>query len=168
MFAVTANAQMPFSQRTSSVAIEQQVYKKLRRLPNYGVFDHITFRVNGSTVVLDGKVNSLGTRSSAAAEVKRIAGVTQVVNNIDQLPPSPMDDRIRRAALRTFAQHGLGGYFWEVNPDVRIIVERGRITLEGFVMNSGDYHRMNIYANGISGVFEVTNNLIVGRDSRRA
>lgn len=164
----SAKAQAPSYQKTTSAAIEQQVSRKLRRLPNYGVFDHITFRVVGSTVILDGKVNSLGTRRAAAAEVRRIAGVTRVVNNIDQLPPSPMDDRIRRAALRTLAQHGLGGYFWPVDPDVRIIVERGRITLEGEVMNSGDYHRMNIYANGIPGVFKVTNNLVIGRDNRKA
>ena len=148
---------------TPSKTIEQQIYKKLVGLPHYGVFDHITYQVNGGNVILSGKVNSLGTKRDAAAAVKRILGVVSVTNNIDELPPSGFDNQIRRQALRTFANNGLGQYFWEVNPDVRIIVERGHITLEGYVMNKGDYNRMNIYANGIPGVFSVQNNLIVGK-----
>ena len=147
--------------------IEQEIYHKLLSLPNYGVFDHISFQINGGNVVLTGKVLSLGTRRLAAATVKDVAGVVSVVNNIEDLPPSPFDDSIRRRALRTFANNGLSGYFWESRPDVRIIVDRGRITLEGYVINSGDRNAMNIYANGIPGVFEVTNNLQVGGDNLR-
>lgn len=150
-----------------TTAMEQQIFKKINSLPYYGVFDHITFEVNGGTVILDGKVASLGTKSSAAKAVKKVPGVTKVVNNIDQLPPSGMDNRIRRRALQTFANAGLYRYFWENDPQVRIIVEGSRITLEGYVANRGDYNRLNIYANGISGVFSVTNNLIIdsSRDS---
>ncbi|CAN5328860.1 hypothetical protein BH10ACI2_BH10ACI2_15320 [soil metagenome] len=148
-------------------SVEQQIYKKLLSLPNYGVFDHIAFQVNGSSVVLTGKVYSLGTSRLAAANVKDVPGISTVVNNIEDLPPSSFDDSIRRQALRSFGSHGLGGYFWENNPDVRIIVEHGRITLEGYVYNSGDRNAMNIYANGIPGVFEVTNNLKVGSNVLR-
>lgn len=144
-------------------AIEQQVRKKILSLPNYGVFDIIKYDVDGTRVTLTGKVHSLGTTSQAVRSVKRIKGVTEVVNNIDNLPASMFDDEIRIRALRTFNRNGLGQYFWEVNPDVRIIVENGRMTLEGYVYNKGDRDRLNIYANGISGVFAVTNNLIVGR-----
>jgi osmotically-inducible protein OsmY len=151
-----------YGNKASDSSISQQIYHELRMLPHYGVFDHITYQVNGGNVTLSGKVYSLGTTSSLASIVKRIPGVTNVVNNIEDLPPSPSDDRIRREALRTFANRGLSGYFWEINPDVRIIVDRGHITLEGYVMNKGDLNAMNIYANGISGVFSVQNNLIVG------
>jgi len=148
-------------------SIEQQVNKKIHMLTNYGVFDHITFQVNGSVVTLSGKVNSLGTKSEAAASVKRIPGVEQVINNIENLPPSSFDDSIRRRTLQTLARGGLGGYFWEANPDVRIIVDGGHVTLEGHVMNSGDRNRAYILANGVSGVFSVTNNLIVGEEKYR-
>ncbi len=147
--------------------IEQQIYKKLLALPNYGVFDHISFQVTGGNVILTGKVLSLGTRRLAAATVKDVSGVVSVVNNIEDLPPSPFDDRIRRQALRVFANAGLSGYFWETRPDVRIIVENGRLTLEGYVINSGDRNAMNIYANGLPNVFGVTNNLKVGDDAER-
>jgi hyperosmotically inducible protein len=148
-------------------SLEQQVNHKILMLPHYGVFDHITFQVNGSIVTLSGKVNSLGTKSDAAASVKSIPGVERVINNIENLPPSPMDDAIRVRTLQTLARGGLGGYFWESNPDVRIIVEGGHVTLEGYVMNSGDLNRANILANGVSGVFSVTNNLIVGKSQYR-
>jgi len=162
------SAQSFSGSRTGSVkTIEQQVFKKLLTLPKYGVFDHLTYQVNGSTVVLGGKVISLGTRSSAESAVKRIPGVSQVINNIDELPPSPYDDRIRRQALRTFADKGLYRYLWEPNPQVRIIVDSGRMSLEGYVANSGDRNLFNVYAHGIFGTFDIQNNLIVGNDARR-
>jgi hyperosmotically inducible periplasmic protein len=165
---INVNAQnfAPASAAADS-ALERQVYKKILQLPRYGVFDHITFKVNNGTVVLDGKTISLGTRYAAASTVKRIPGVVNVVNNIDELPLSSFDSDIRRQALYTFASKGLGRYFHEFRPDVRIIVENGRITLEGFVSNRGDYNTLNILAHGIPGVFGVTNNLVVGKDLMR-
>ena len=148
--------------RPASKTIEQQIFKKLISLPRYGVFDFINYKFDNGTVILGGKVNSLGTKRDAASAVKRIPGVTNVINNIDELPPSPFDDRIRRQALRTFASAGLYRYFWENNPEVRIIVENGHITLEGNVANSGDRNLLNIYANGIPNVFSVKSNLVVG------
>ena len=160
MFAVGASAQ--------SKTIDQQVNKQIRMLPNYGVFDHITFQVNGPVVTLSGKVNSLGTKSEAEAYIKKVPGVERVVNNIVNLPPSPMDDAIRRQTLRSLSSNGLGGYFWDPNPDMRIIVENGHVTLEGYVMNKGDLNLANITANGVSNVFSVTNNLVVGKDPYRS
>lgn len=142
---------------------EQKVYHELKKLPHYGVFDYIGFTVNGSTVTLTGKTYSLGTKSAAARFVKDIPGVLSVINKIDELPLSSFDDRIRRQAVRTFADHSLSGYLWETDPDVRIIVENGRVTLEGFVHSEGDKNAMNILANGLSGVFRVQNNLVVGK-----
>jgi osmotically-inducible protein OsmY len=146
---------------------EQRINSALLSLPRYGIFDSIKFQVNGDTVTLTGKVYSLGTVGEAAAAVKDIPCVRNVINNITELPPSPMDDAIRRQTLRTFEQNGMGGYFWETRPDVRIIVEHGRLTLEGYVMNSGDFNRLNIYANSVNGVFNVQNNLVIGEDRNR-
>jgi len=148
--------------------IEQQVNSKLRGLLRYGVFDNITYQVNGNTVVLSGKTITMGTKREAAAAVKEIRGVSSVINNIDELPIGSFDNRIRQAAYATFVSRGPGQYFSTINPDVRIIVENGRITLEGFVSSQSDSNLLNILARGLSGVFEVTNNLVVGRDSRRS
>ena len=154
VFAVGAAAQ--------SGSIDNQVYHKVRGLTYYNTFDYISWQVNGSTVTLNGRTATLGTKSEAARAVKDIPGVTQVVNNIEELPPSPFDDQIRREALRQVENHGPAQYFGWPNPDVHIIVENGRITLEGYVSRKSDSDSLNILANGIQGVFQVTNNLKIG------
>jgi len=149
-----------------SGSIDNQVYHKIRGLTYYNTFDYITWQVNGSTVTLNGKTITLGTKDEAARAVKDIPGVTRVINNIQELPPSSFDDQIRREALRQFESRGPGQYFGWPNPDVHVIVENGRITLEGYVARKADSDTLNILANGIPGVFEVTNNLKVGEKPR--
>lgn len=160
---LNANAQgfAPSSKPVKS--IEQQVQKKIRSLPRYNVFDNITATINGSTVILNGKVRSLGTKRDAAEDIKRIPGVTQVVNNIRELPLSSFDDQIRRQIYRSFLSSGPAQYFAEINPDVRIIVDGGNVTLEGYVYRKSDADVMTVLAKSVSGVFSVTNNLIVGQ-----
>ena len=159
LFAFEAKAQTPQS------ALEQKIFKKIIALPYYGVFDHIAYKVEGSTVTLYGKVASLGTRKDAERAVRRIEGVETVINNIQDLPPSGFDNSIRRQLARAFYTDGgsLYRYLQEPNPSVRIIVENGRVTLEGYVSNKGDSNLANILANRASGVFSVRNNLVVGK-----
>lgn len=149
----------------SAQTLERQVFKQLIKLPYYGVFDHIAFKVDGNTVTLFGKVANATNKKSAERTVKRIQGVERVVNNIEILPLSGFDNSIRYRTLRTFANTGgLYRYLHEPNPSMRIIVENGRITLEGFVSSKGDSDLANILANGVSGVFNVRNNLQIGRE----
>ena len=77
-----------------------QTRKELMRLPYYGVFDFLVFSVNGPTVTLGGRVYNASIKKDAEREVKRIAGVENVVNNIEVLSVSPFDDDIRWAAFR--------------------------------------------------------------------
>jgi osmotically-inducible protein OsmY len=143
-------------------SIEDQVYHQILMLPNYGLYDSITAKVNGSTVVLGGSVYSLGTSRDAERAVKRIPGVTHVVNNIRELPLSSFDDQIRRQlTMRIARAGGLYRYLQGVNPPVRLIVDRGRISLEGYVDNRADANLMYITARGVPGAFDVENNLVV-------
>ena len=160
---VDATAQSFAPAAKAPKSVNEQVYRKLRGLMRSNVFDHITWQVSGNTVTLSGKVHTMGTKREAASRVKDIAGVASVVNNIEELPPSPFDDRIRRAAYAEFTSRGPAQYFGHPNPDVRIVVEHGRITLEGYVSREADSDLLNVLAHGIPGVFEVTNNLVVGK-----
>lgn len=142
--------------------IEKEVWKSIMRLPRYEVFDIISFKVEGSTVTLYGKVRNSINRPDAANSVKRIAGVEKVVNNIELLPVSRFDDDLRRRLFRQIVRTGnLYRYFLGVNPSVRLIVEHGNITLEGNVATRGDYDLMYIAARGVTGSFSVTNNLTI-------
>lgn len=151
-----------------SRGIEDKIFKEIIRLPYYGLFDHITYQLNGNTVILGGSVISLGTRKSAERVVKRIPGVERVVNNIRELPPSPSDNDIRRQLVREFSRGGsIYRYLQGPNPSVRLIVDHGRVSLEGYVANRSDANLMRILANGIFGVFDVQNHLIVENERAR-
>jgi hypothetical protein len=149
--------------------IEQKVFKQLINLPYYGVFDHISYQVEGNTVYLYGKVNNAVNKKDAERSVKKVQGVRNVVNQIEVLPLSRFDDSIRLRTLRTFSTRGgsLYRYFLGNNPSVRIIVDRGNITLEGVVASRGDSNLANILANQVAGVVSVKNNLQIERDNRR-
>ena len=152
----------------NSAQIEQKVFKQLIKLPYYGVFDHLAYKVDGNTVFLYGKVRNAVNRKDAESRVKKIAGVGNVVNEIEVLPLSSFDDSIRYRTLRTIAGGGsLYRYFQGANPSVRIIVDGGNVTLEGVVGSRGDANLANILANQVAGVFSVTNNLEIKSDNRK-
>ena len=149
----------------------QQIMKKVRKelvtLPYYGVFDNLAYEVKGGTVTLYGQVVQPSTRKDAERRVAKIAGVEQVVNNIEVLPLSSFDDSIRVRTYRTlFRTGGLYRYAMGANPSVHIVVNRGHVTLEGVVSNDGDKQLAYIAARGVPGVFSVTNNLRSERESR--
>ena len=129
-------------------------------LPYYGVFDNLAYRVDGNTVTLEGQVTRPTLKSEAEKVVKDIEGVERVVNNIEVLPVSPNDDRLRLALYRTiYGDTALSRYGLQAVPPIHIIVKNGNVTLEGVVANEGDKNIANIRANGVSGVFSVKNNL---------
>lgn len=151
-----------------SAQIERNVFKQIIKLPYYGVFDNISYRVDGNTVFLYGKVANAVNKKDAEITVKRIDGVENVVNSIKVLPLSSFDDSIRYRTLRTVANGGsLYRYFQGANPSVRIIVDNGNVTLEGIVGSRGDANLANILANQVAGVFSVSNNLQIERDNRK-
>jgi len=138
----------------------KEVRHELVMLPNLNVFDNLAFRVDGSTVTLLGHVTRPTLRSDAENVVKRIEGVEKVNNQIEVLPLSPNDDRIRRDVyLALVRQAQLQKYFMQSLPPIRIIVKNGNVTLEGIVGGKSDVDIAKIAANGVSGVFSVTNNL---------
>jgi hyperosmotically inducible protein len=144
--------------------LETEVRHELVMLPWFGVFDNLEFQVadGGRHVILSGQVTRPTLRSSAENVVKRIEGVEQVTNNIEVLPLSPMDDRTRIAVARAiFGDSVLSRYAWGAVPPIHIIVKNGDVTLKGVVANETDKNIANIRANGVFGVFTVTNDLRV-------
>lgn len=142
--------------------ITREVRHELVMLPYFGVFDNIAYKVDGSTVTLLGQVVRPSLKSNAENVVKRIEGVDKVDNQIEVLPPSTMDDRLRIRLFRAIYQFpGLQKYELGVQKPIRIIVKSGRVTLEGVVDSDADKNLAGLRANTVSGVFSVTNNLQV-------
>jgi hyperosmotically inducible protein len=155
------DAFMPGEASESEIA--QEVRHQLVLLPYYTVFDDLAFNVNGSTVTLLGAVTRPVLKDDAQNVVKRVKGVTQVINNIEVLPLSPMDDQSRLAVYR--AIYSLPGidtrYGTRSIPSIHIIVRNGHLTLEGVVATQADKNLINVKANGVPNIFSVTNDLQV-------
>jgi hyperosmotically inducible protein len=151
-----------------SPQVEERLVREVRHellmLPYYGVFDDLEYRVDGHTVVLEGYVISEHsvTKEDAGKAVKKIEGVDKVVNNIEVLPPSPMDDRLRAQLYHKI--YGYGPLFKYANlsiPPIHIVVKNGRVILKGVVDTDTDKNLVGMLANQVPGVFQVTNDLRV-------
>ena len=146
---------------------EARLVKDIRHslimLPYYGIFDDLGFTVDGGTVTLEGAVVNPVLKDDAGHVVKRVEGVTNVVNNIEVLPLSPMDDQIRRATYRAiYGDPTLSTrYGFQALPSIHIIVKNGHVRLEGVVANQMDKTIAYTRANGVPGVFSVENDLQV-------
>jgi len=145
--------------------ITKEVRHELVLLPFYSVFDNLAYKVDGDTVTLMGQVSRPSLKGDAENAVKRVEGVEKVVNNIEVLPASPMDDRIRHATFQAiYSFPSLSRYAWGAVPPIHIIVANGHVTLEGVVDNETDKNTAGIRAKTVPGVFSVTNNLRVEND----
>jgi hyperosmotically inducible protein len=146
----------------SEERITREVRHELLMLPYFDVFDYIAFRVDGSTVTLLGQVVRPTLKSDAENVIKHIEGVEKVDNQIEILPPSPMDDGLRIRLYRAiYGYPALEKYALGVQKPIRIIAKNGRVTLEGVVDNETDKNLAGLRANGVPGIFSVTNNLQV-------
>ncbi len=149
---------------------EAQMAREIRHgllmLPYYSIFDDLAFQLNGSVVTLEGACPPeppWDIRSDAENVVRRIPGVTKVVNEIKLLPLSDFDWQIRRAEARAiYGDPEIGmRYGYQALPSIHIIVDNGHVTLEGVVDNQFDDTLIRTRANEVPNVFSVTDNLIV-------
>jgi len=145
----------------------KEVRHQLVMLPWYSVFDNLAFQVEGDKVTLSGQVTRPTLKSDAEAAVKSIEGVASVVNNIEVLPVSVMDDQLRRAVFRAiYGGASLQRYAIQAVPPIHIIVKNGNVTLEGVVDNEADKNLANLRANQVPNVFSVKDNLRVAGNSK--
>src|ERR1041385_6994156 len=158
----TVNSDARLEQRLSS-----QVRHELNMIPQFTVFDNLAYRVDGTTVTLFGQVRDAIVKDSAEARVKHLEGVERVDNQIEVLPASFNDDRIRRqVAVAMFNDPRLFNYGIQPVPPIHIIVKNGHVNLEGVVRTQVEKDDAFIRANGVPGVFSVENNLQVEQPSR--
>lgn len=178
-------AAQPNAAEQKVLQLAKQVQSAILRLPQYGVFDDIHFGIKGDTVTLSGQASRPTLKSSAENVVKKIEGVQSVDNQIEVLPVSPNDDRIRAAVYRRiYGSPTLQKYTANRGPSSRsrsltartmgitndppigyhaihIIVKNGNVTLKGVVDNTSDSAMAEMQANTTPGVFSVTNDLFV-------
>lgn len=150
--------------------IVREVRHELVTLPYYGVFDWLEYEVlKDGTVILRGQVVRPSTKSDAAGRVKEIEGVRRVENEIEVLPQSPQDDRLRTALYRAIYNFNspLFRYATQSVPPIHLVVKRGHATLKGVVANRADAQQAYIRARGVPGLFSVRNELIIENERVR-
>ena len=170
-------------QSVSSEETVRSVRRLLERLPYYGVFDYVVFRVDRGTVYLAGYSFEGRLRTDAEMAAKRAGGVNEVANKIEVLPASQNDDRIRWASfyriytddfLSRYAPGGVHGVLQELRDErhfpgmqpvgrypIHIIVKNGRVMLLGVVDKATDRQLADVRAREVTGIFEVENSLTV-------
>lgn len=142
--------------------ISHEVRHELVMLPELSIFDNLEYKVTGGQVVLLGQVRNASLKDSAEKSVKKIEGVESVENQIEILPPSSNDDKIRLQVARAlFNDDRLSRYSMGSLPPIHIIVKAGHVTLEGVVDSQADKDYATIKAKGVPGTFSVDNNLRV-------
>jgi hyperosmotically inducible periplasmic protein len=161
-FAQSGGQQSAGAQRMQE-RVTREVRHELVMLPQLTIFDNLQYKVDGSTVTLMGQVRNAVLKDEAQSAVKKIEGVDHVNNQIEILPPSQNDDRIRmQVAHALFGNDSpLFRYSMGALPPIHIIVKNGHVTLEGVVDNQSDKDLANTKANGVPGVFSVDNRLTV-------
>jgi len=147
--------------------LNKEIRKEIVTLPFYGVFDWFEYKLEpDGTVYLSGQVTRPTLKKDAQRRVEKVEGVDRVINQIEVLPLSSNDDRLRRAVYRELFNFNspLFRYGQQPVPSIHIIVSRGRLVLKGVVANKGDSDLANIKARGVPGLFEVRNDLKIEKD----
>jgi len=148
--------------------MEKAIRSELVMLPYYGVFDNLAFKLDNGKVTLLGQVSRPSLKKDAERAVKTVEGVESVDNQIEILPTSPNDDRIRLATYRAIYGHtALNRYALQAVPPIHIIVKNGNVTLVGVVATEGDANIAKLQANGVPGVFKVESQLTVERPAKK-
>ncbi len=159
---IAANTNTRLDQRVAN-----EVRHELVMIPQFTVFDNLTYNVDGGTVTLAGQVRNGFIKDEAEKSIKHLEGVERVNNQIEILPASFNDDRIRRQVARAvFRDPRLSTYAIQPVPPIHIIVKNGHVNLEGMVRTQTDKDDAFIRANGVSGVFSVQNNLQVEQQTK--
>ncbi len=145
-------------------ALAEKVRTQLVTIPSYGVFDWLDFQVQpDDTVVLRGQVRQPITKSDAESRLRKIESIAKVVNQIEVLPLSSEDDRIRLQAYRSIYRFDSPLFQYSVRPvpPIHIIVRNGHVWLKGAVLNSMDSQLAYNAAFEVPGVFDVENQLAI-------
>ena len=156
LFAMSASA---WAAQREDLQIFRDLSQQVMRYPNFTIFDSIHAQVVEGVVTLSGKVTMPYKRNDIERRVAEVAGVKQVNNEITVLPVSMFDDELRfRISRALYGNSNFWRYGSMVNPPIHIIVENGRVTLEGVVNSNIDRLLARSLASSF-GAFSITNNL---------
>jgi hyperosmotically inducible periplasmic protein len=156
---LTVSAPAWAAAQREDLQIFRDLSRQVLRYPQFTIFDSINAQVEDGVVTLSGRVTMPYKREEIAERIARIGGVREVRNEVTVLPVSQFDDELRfRIARAIYGNSNFWTYGAMANPPIHIIVENGRVTLEGVVNSNVDRMLARSIASSF-GAFSVTNNL---------
>jgi osmotically-inducible protein OsmY len=144
--------------------LQKELADKLRYdRVGYGIaFNNLGLNIQNGVVTIAGDVRDYPARDSAIAIAATTPGVKEVIDNINVLPLSPMDDDIRlRVARAIYGHPSLSKYALDPQKPIRIVVENGHVTLYGVVDSQMDKQIAEMQAKSVPNVFSVDDKLMV-------
>jgi hyperosmotically inducible protein len=145
----------------------RDISNQVLRYSYFTIFDSVHASVDEGIVTLTGKVTMPYKRTEIEKRVAKVTGVREIQNRIEVLPVSQLDDDLRFQISRAiYGNSAFWNYAAMVNPPIHVIVERGRVTLEGVVNSDVDRMLARSLAS-FSGAFSVTNELKTEAEMRR-
>ncbi len=157
-----------YAAEREDLQVFRDVSKQVLRYTRFTIFDSVHAGVDDGVVTLTGKVTMPFKSTDIAKRVAKVNGVREVHNRIEVLPVSIFDDELRyRIARAIYGNLSFSHYAAMVNPPIHIIVQRGRVTLEGVVNSNVERMLARSLATGF-GSFSVTNNLKTDAEMRTA
>jgi len=144
----------------ANLELFRAVQKQVLGYPQFSIFDAVHAQIDKGVVELTGKVTMPYKKEAIAKRVASVSGVRQVRNKIDVLPVSSFDDELRlRIARAIYGNANFWGYGSMANPPIHIIVEGGRVTLDGVVNSNVDRMLARSIASSFTSIGPVTNDL---------
>lgn len=126
----------------------------------YGIFDNVELKANGGTLSVSGQVTQPFKKTDMGRLLERVKGVAVLENNLDVLPVSTFDDRLRLQVARAiYGDPFFIHYADQAIPPIHIIVKNGNVTLEGVVATPMDKIKANMAALHAGLSFSVVDNL---------
>lgn len=165
-FVVLMAASTPALAQRENLQIFRDVQQQVLRYPHYTIFDSVNAEIDNGVVILTGKVTMPYKSSAIERRVAKVEGIAKVENRLEVLPVSQFDDELRyRIARAIYGNPAFHGYLSQVNPPIHVIVDHGRVTLEGVVNNDVDRMLAHSIASSFT-AFELKNDLKTDAEAR--
>ena len=165
-----ASADQTPAANDNDAQIAQKVVHEIRMYPRYTIFDNVNIKVHNGEVDLVGQVSQPFKKGDMGRLAQHVAGVRSVTNEIEVLPTSLFDDRLRLQVARSiYRDPSLSRYAIQAIPPIHVIVDNGHVTLEGVVNNDMEKTIAGVRASQVGLSFgQVLNNLRVENPAKKS
>jgi|SRR5688572_23847282 len=158
-FVVLLSSAPAWAAQRENLQIFKDVQQQVLRYPHFTIFDSVSSQIDNGVLTLTGKVTMPYKRTDIERRLRNVEGIQTIRNNIEVLPVSQFDNELRYDIARAIYRHpSLQMYALGVNPPIHVIVEHGRVTLEGVVNSNLDRVLARSIASSFP-AFEIKNEL---------